>query len=56
MVSTETKTTVAFVVLAVGLWLAAPVVTDDELVRWVLLVGVGVVAPTAVNEWRDRSD
>jgi len=50
MVSRDTKTTAAFVVLAVILWIAASAVTDNELVQWGVLIGVGVVLPLAVNE------
>ncbi|MCU4801245.1 hypothetical protein OB920_12770 [Halobacteria archaeon HArc-gm2] len=53
MVSRDTKTTAAFVVLAVILWIGASAITDNELVQWGVLIGVGLIAPLAVNEWRE---
>ncbi|SFR92139.1 hypothetical protein SAMN05216559_1017 [Halomicrobium zhouii] len=53
MVSRDTKTTAAFVVLAVILWIAASTVTDNELVQWGVLIGVGLIVPIAVNGWRE---
>lgn len=52
MVSRDTKITAAFVVLAVVLWIAASVVTENELAQWAVLIAVGLIAPLAVNEWR----
>ncbi|SFR35465.1 hypothetical protein [Halogeometricum limi] len=52
MVSRHTKTTAAFVLLATVLWLFAQQYTDDAWVLWGILVGVGVLLPTALNEAR----
>ncbi|MFB6138526.1 MAG: hypothetical protein ABEJ42_09370 [Halobacteriaceae archaeon] len=50
----ETQLTVAFVVLAVALWLVTTEVTDSTVLEGVVLLGVGVVCPVAVTEWRRR--
>ncbi|SFR38190.1 hypothetical protein SAMN04487947_0693 [Halogeometricum rufum] len=53
MVSRDTKLTAAFVVLATALWLVAQQFTTDSWVLWAVLVGVGVVVPTVLNEVSD---
>lgn len=53
MVSRETKTTAAFVVLAIVLWIAVSAVTENRLVQWGVLIAVGVVLPMALNRWRE---
>jgi hypothetical protein len=54
MVSADTKVTAAFVVVAFLLWLLAQRFTDSSWVLFGLLLGVGVVVPTLVNEVRNR--
>jgi hypothetical protein len=34
-------------------WYGAGSVTDDQLVQFGALFGVGVIAPTLINEWRN---
>jgi thiol:disulfide interchange protein len=55
MVSRETKVTAVFVVLGTALWLVTTTLTDARWVQWAVLVGVGIVAPTLVNEWSLRT-
>ena len=50
--SPDTQISVVFVLLGVTSWLAARSVTDSQPVQFALLVGLGVVAPTRINEWR----
>ena len=52
LVSTDTQITAVFVVLALVSTYAATTVTDSQFVYVAVLLGVGVVAPTLVNEWR----
>lgn len=52
LVSTDTKITALFVVLGLVSWYSATTVTDSELVQFGLLVGIGVIVPTLLNEWR----
>lgn len=54
MVSTETKTRAAFLVLGVLCWYGTTLVTDSTVVQFAVLIGVGVVAPTIVAETRLR--
>ncbi|WP_169330568.1 hypothetical protein [Halogeometricum pallidum] len=54
MVSRDTKITAAFVVVALALWLLAGQFTDSSLVLFGILLGIGVVLPTALNEIRNR--
>lgn len=49
----ETRLTAAFVVLGVVLWYLSRFVTGSSLVQFGLLVGVGVILPTLLIEWRD---
>lgn len=50
--STETKITAVFVVLAVVAWYGATLVIDSQLVQFALLLGVGIAAPTLINDFR----
>jgi fatty acid desaturase len=52
MVSSDTKVTAAFVVAALVLWLLAQRFTDSSWVLLAILLGIGVVLPTALNEMR----
>lgn len=54
MVSRDTKVTAAFVVLAFLLWLLARQFISNSWMPWAVLVGVGVVVPTLVNEMMNR--
>ena len=51
-VSTETKITAAFIVVALVSVYATTSVTDSQWVHFAVLIGVGVIAPTIINEWR----
>ncbi|EJN58762.1 hypothetical protein [Halogranum rubrum] len=50
MVSRQTKTTLAFVVLGTLLWLVSIALTDVQWIQWAVLIGVGILAPTVLNE------
>jgi intracellular septation protein A len=52
LVSTETKITAVFVVVALVAVYVTTTVTDSQWVHFVVLLGVGVIAPTLINEWR----
>jgi hypothetical protein len=52
LVSTETKITAVFVALGVVLWSGSAAVTESQPVRFAILLGVGVIAPTVINELR----
>ena len=51
MVPKTTQTTAFFVVLAVVLTYAASVVVGGVAVPVAILLGVGVVLPTIINQW-----
>jgi len=53
LVSAETKITAIFVVLALVSVYGTTAVTDKQWVHLVVLLGVGVIIPTLVNEWRN---
>jgi hypothetical protein len=53
LVSTETKITAIFVVLALVSVYGTTAVTDSQWVHFAVLLGVGVIAPTLINEWRN---
>lgn len=55
MVSTDTQITAGFVVLGVLLWYGTTHTTDSTVIQFAVLLGIGLVAPTVVNEWRRRS-
>ncbi len=52
LVSTDTKITAVFVILAVVLWYGSTRVTENQLVQFVLLLVVGIIVPTLLNELR----
>jgi hypothetical protein len=52
LVSTETKITAAFIVVALVSVYGTTTVTDSQWVHFAVLIGVGVIAPTLINEWR----
>lgn len=55
MVSTSTKITTLFIGLAVVLWLGAIQFTDDTIIQGIVLIGVGIILPTAINEYRQQN-
>lgn len=55
MVSTNTKITALFIGLAVVLWLGTIQVTDDTIIQGIVLLGVGIILPTAINEYRRQN-
>jgi type III secretory pathway component EscS len=55
MVSTNTKITAAFVVLAVALWYGTTQVTESTIIQFAVLILVGAVLPIAITEWRKKS-
>mgnify|MGYP000477666964 CR=1 FL=1 len=53
LVRTETKITAVFVVLAVVSVFGTTTVTDRQWIHFAVLLGVGVVIPTLINELRN---
>lgn len=53
LVSTETKITAVFVILALVSVYGTTTVTDKQWVHFAVLLGVGVIIPTSINEWRN---
>jgi hypothetical protein len=53
LVSTDTKISAAFAVLGLVSWYGAGRLTDEQLVQFGVLFGVGVIAPALINEWRN---
>jgi len=53
LVSTETKITAIFVVLALVAVFGSTTVTDRQWIHLAVLLGVGVILPTLINEWRN---
>lgn len=51
-VSTDTKITAIFVVLGVVLWYGSMAVTESQPIQFALLLGVGLIVPTLINELR----
>jgi hypothetical protein len=49
---TETKIVLLFMVLGLTSWYLVRQVTTNAAVEFAALIGVGVVAPTLINEWR----
>jgi len=54
MVSTDTLIVTVFAVLGLTLWYVSQSVTDSSAVQFAVLIGVGVVLPTLINQWRSR--
>jgi hypothetical protein len=52
LVTTEFKITAAFVVLGTALWYGSQTITGNDLVPFALLLGVGIIVPTIINEVR----
>ena len=55
VVSENTQRSILFALVATGLWVVTGRLTDSALLRWGLLVGVGVILPTILAE-RERDD
>lgn len=53
LVSTETKITALFAVLALVLVYGTTIAADSHWVRFAVLLGIGVMTPTLINKWRD---
>jgi hypothetical protein len=53
LVSTETKITAIFVVLALVSVYGTTIVTDSQWVHFAVLLGVGVIIPIFINERRN---
>lgn len=52
LVSTDTKITAVFVVLGIILWYGSRTVTESQPIQFALLLGVGIIVPTLINEFR----
>jgi hypothetical protein len=52
MVSQETTISLAFVAAGTVLWYLTYSTVENDLWAWIVLVGVGVLAPTVINERR----
>jgi len=52
LVSTKTKVTAIFVILAIVSVFGTTTVTDSQWIHFAVLLGVGVIIPTLINEWR----
>jgi hypothetical protein len=52
LVSTDAKITVVFMLLGVVLWYGSMTVTDSQPIQFALLLRVGIIAPTLLNELR----
>ena len=53
LVSTETKITAIFVTLGLVSVAGTTAVTDRQWIHFAVLIGVGVIIPTLINEWRN---
>ena len=53
LLSTDTKITAIFVVLGVVSWYGVASVTDDQRIQFAVLLGIGIIVPTLINEWRN---
>ena len=52
LVSAETKITAFFVVVALVSVFGTTAVTDNQWVHYLVLLGIGVIVPTLINERR----
>ena len=53
LISADTKITALFVIVALVSLYGTTTVTDSQWVHFAVLLGVGVIAPTLINEWRN---
>jgi hypothetical protein len=54
LLDTDTKIVVLFMFLGLTSWYLSQRVTTSSLASFATLIGIGVLAPTLVNEWRRR--
>ena len=52
LVSTETKITAVFVIVALVSVFGTTAVTNNQWVHYLVLLGIGVIVPTLINERR----
>ena len=52
LLSADTRTTAVFVALGLVLWYGSTTVTESQPVQFAVLLGVGVIAPTLLNQRR----
>jgi hypothetical protein len=52
LVSVETKITAVFVILALVSVYGTTAVTEKQWIHFIVLLGIGVIVPTLINEWR----
>lgn len=52
LLSTDTIITAVFVVLGIILWYGSRTVTESQPIQFALLLGVGIIVPTLINEFR----
>lgn len=55
MVSRDNQIVTVFAVIGITLWYASQSLTDSWPVQFAILIGVGVVLPALINQWRARS-
>lgn len=55
LLTTDTKITLVFVFLGLTGWYLVQDVTTNLTVDFAVLIGVGVLVPTLINEWRRRT-
>jgi hypothetical protein len=56
LLATETKITLLFMFLGLTTWYLVGEAGASRTVEFGALIGIGVVVPTLVNEWRRRAD
>jgi hypothetical protein len=56
LLTTDTKITLVFVFLGLTGWYLVQDVTTNAAVDFAVLIGVGVLVPTLINEWRRTTD
>jgi len=56
LLTTETRILVVCMFLGLTGWYPVQDVTDSTAVEFGVLIGVGVVVPTLINEWRRRNE
>jgi len=53
LISVDTKITALFVIVALVSVYGTTTVTDSQWIHFAVLLGVGVIVPTLINEWRN---
>ena len=56
LLAPETRVTLVFMFLGLTAWYLVGIVADSDLLEVGALLGIGVVLPTLINEWRRRSE